>query len=183
MPDDPVIDPTANVIALNEAANRRQDDLRQETNRRIDTEIICLKDMAKLRADHVKEISDMRAAHQEKMALAESARLDSIRKVDVDAVATAAERSAAQAAVLAAQVQASRETLQALVTSTAATVAAQSTQQFNTLGERVTILERSQNLSAGRTGYSDPMRMVMVAVAASAASGFIVFVIQRALAN
>jgi hypothetical protein len=65
------IDPTANVIALNEAANKRQDDLRQAAEKLTDSKI----------ADLDKRITTS-ANHQRELAKAEAARLDSIRAVD-----------------------------------------------------------------------------------------------------
>ena len=52
----PLIDPSVNVKALNEAATRRQDDLRQATAALYDAKIA-----------HQKEISELRARHEEKM--------------------------------------------------------------------------------------------------------------------
>lgn len=69
----PVIDPTANVIALVEAGMKRQDDLRE------------------MEARHVREVAQLRADHERELRLAEAARLDAIRRVDVEATATAAE--------------------------------------------------------------------------------------------
>jgi len=78
----PVIDPTANVLALVEAANRRQDDLRVAE------------------AKHVREMVELRAQYDEKLRDKESERIDAIRLVDVGAVQRAAEVAAAQADAL-----------------------------------------------------------------------------------
>jgi hypothetical protein len=93
----PVIDPTKNVDALVEAAIRRQDDLRVAES------------------SHVRELLTLRASYEEKLRAQEAARIDAIRKVDVDAVARAAEVSAAQAQTLANQQQASAEALRGQV--------------------------------------------------------------------
>jgi len=81
-----VIDPTANVLSLVEAANKRQDDLRIAEARRVDEQM------------------ELRAYYTEKLADAEAKRLDAIRLVDVGAVSLANEKAGAQAAVLAKQV-------------------------------------------------------------------------------
>ena len=78
----PVVDPTANVLALVEAAVKRLDDLRA--------------------AD--KEMADLRERYDKELRSAESARIDAIRAVDVGAVNRAAEVSADLAATLANQV-------------------------------------------------------------------------------
>jgi len=89
----PVIDPTANVIAIIEAAIKRQDDLREAESR------------------HVREVAKLRAEYSMELRASEAARLDAIRKVDNEAVIRAAEVQAQQAQILASQVTTSAETL------------------------------------------------------------------------
>jgi hypothetical protein len=105
--NDPVVDPTANVRELVEAAIQRQDDLRESDSR------------------HVREIVALRAEYDEQLRKAETARIDAIRAVDVGAVNRAAEVAATQATTLAGQVAISAETLRAQVAAaaSAATVA------------------------------------------------------------
>jgi len=69
----PVIDPTANVIALVEAGMKRQDDLRN------------------MEAAHVREVMALRAEHEAEMRAAEKQRVDAVRAVDVAASDRAAE--------------------------------------------------------------------------------------------
>ena len=140
-----VDDPTANVIALVEANAHAADALRTADNRFSDAQHA-----------HLKEMSDLRACHAKDLDIAESKRIDAIRAVDVGAVATAAERAAQQATVLANQVGTSAETLRTLVASTAqgmAQVAAGFQSQVN---ERLALLERSQYKGEGRSGIADP---------------------------
>lgn len=61
----PVLDPTANVLALVAAAIKRQDDLRDQEAR------------------HVREMLSLRSQYEEKLRDKESARLDAIRTIDV----------------------------------------------------------------------------------------------------
>lgn len=92
-----VIDPTKNVDALVAAAIQRQDDLRE------------------MEAKHTRELNAMRDIHADQLRTSESARLDAIRSVDINAVQRAAEVSATQAATLAAQVTASADALRIAV--------------------------------------------------------------------
>jgi hypothetical protein len=62
--NDPVIDPSANVLDLVEAAVRRLDDLAERDR------------------THGKEMADLRADHAREMRVKEEERLDAIRKVD-----------------------------------------------------------------------------------------------------
>ncbi len=100
-------DPTANVIAIIEAAVKRQDDLRTSESL------------------HVREVAALRAAHANDLRIAETARIDAIRAVVAGAVNRAAEVSGTQAVTLAAQVATSAETLRTQVAAAAqaATVA------------------------------------------------------------
>lgn len=93
----PVVDPTKNVLDLVSAAIKRQDDLRESDNK----------------------IADLRDEHAKELRLAEAARIDAIRAVDVSAVKSAAEVQAAQANTLATQVATSAETLRTQVAATA----------------------------------------------------------------
>lgn len=148
----PIPDPTANVLALVEAAVQRLDDLRKES---VEARNIGL--------DHLKEIVTLRAEYTEKLTLAEAKRIDAIRAVDVNAVSVASERAAQAASILATQVQASAETLRALVASTAANQAQQSSQQYNQLSDRITILERGAYEGVGKTRVVDPQIADMAA--------------------
>lgn len=97
----PVIDPTKNVIELVAAAMLRQDDLREveKTNTR---------EVLKLQSDFHRELR-----------VSEKERLDAIRKVDVEAVATAAFAADARASTLAKQVTDSAEALRSQVSAAA----------------------------------------------------------------
>lgn len=95
------VDPTANVIALVKAGEKRADDLR----------------LSEIR--HRTEIDAIRADYDAKLRVAESSRIDAIRAVDVGAVNRAAEVSAAQALTLATQVATSAETLRTQVAAAA----------------------------------------------------------------
>jgi hypothetical protein len=151
----PAVDPTANVLQLVEAAQLRQDDLRNADSRR-------LEDLRIAETRRVDEVAELRANHIKELTAAEAKRIDAIRAVDVAAVATASERAAQQASVLANQVSTSAETLRILVASTA-TAQAQSQAQFSTqINERIALLEKSQYKGEGRSGISDPVMAELV---------------------
>ena len=86
-------DPTANVLRDIAASERRQDDLR------------------KAEGHHLREMIRRDREHARDLRLAEAARLDAIRVVDVNAVQRAAEVMAAQAQTLAAAVASTEATL------------------------------------------------------------------------
>lgn len=153
------IDPTENVKALTEAANTRQDDLRELNDRRIDAEIRImevqvggLEKIAVLRAKHAKEIRDL-----------ESRRLDAIRQVDVTAVKTEAERALAAISVLATTTATNAENLRNALTATAQTIATQTANTVSQITERIAALEKSSYEGAGKQAVADPMQAEMFA--------------------
>jgi len=102
-----VIDPTANVLQLVDAAVRRLDDLRASDN------------------TWLQKLNTMRDAHAMELREAESARIDAVRAIDVGAVQQASQVAATAASTLAAQVATSAETLrtQVAAAASAATIA------------------------------------------------------------
>lgn len=160
----PVIDPTANVLALVEAAVHRLDDLREADSRR-------LTELADMRALHENQLSRLR----EKLALAESRRIDAIRAVDVNAVAIASAEARQQASVLANEVTKSAETLRSLVATTDAARAASLTAILQPLSDRVSLLEKSQYQIAGKTtGIGALWGWIIGAAGAAAATASVI---------
>ena len=144
-----VVDPTANVLALVEAANRRQDDLRVAEARRSD-------DLREAEARRLDEQATIRAGHEKELREAEAKRIDAIRAVDVNAVAVASERAAEQANVLATQLAASADALRTLVASTATTVATSQDRLATSLTDRLTTREQAGAEGKGRSAFTDP---------------------------
>ena len=148
-----VIDPTANVLALVEAAVSRLNDLRavdvESTHELRAADNHRNDELRVAESRRLTEIAALHALYGEKLSIGESKRIDAIRAVDVAAVATAADRSAQQAQVLATQVAASAETLRGLVATTAATVATQLSTIATQLTERIAALEKAQYESKG----------------------------------
>lgn len=148
-------DPTGNVLQLVDAANRRQDDLREAESRRVNEQMA------------------LRAEYDEKLRDAEAKRIDAIRAVDVNAVGVASERAAQQATVLANQVAASAETLRALVATTASANAQQLAQITTQFTDRLALLEKAQYEGTGKQSVADPqMAGLLLEIKALRESGF-----------
>jgi hypothetical protein len=133
-----VVDPTANVLGLVEAANRRQDDLREAEARRMD-------ELRRQESLWMMKLLDLRSDHAEELRIAEAKRIDAIRAYDTNAVAVAAQRSSDQASVLASQVAQSTEAMRALVART-----------DQALSTRISALELSASQQQGRSARDDP---------------------------
>lgn len=138
-----VVDPTANVLQLVEAAIQRQDDLRE------------------VEAKHIREIMGMQVNYQEKLALKETARIDAIRAVDVGAVNRAAEVASTQAATLATQVATSAETLRNQVAATATVAEAKLAAALVPLQESIADLRRAQYEAQGQKAQVGDTRLNM----------------------
>lgn len=143
--NEPVVDPTKNVLELVAAANQRQDDLREAENKFWAAAIEHVKEMAALREEHLQQIGSL-----------ESKRIDAIRQVDVLAVNTAADRQSQAIATLATQTATNAETLRAMVATTATTIATQTAQTVAGITERISSLEKSSYIGSGRQAMADP---------------------------
>jgi hypothetical protein len=145
--NNPVVDPSQNVLALVDAANRRQDDLRdaQETLR-----------LEQL--NHIRDVVELTAEHSKELRIAESARIDAIRAVDQGNVTRASEVAAAQATALAAQLQVSAEALRAQVEATRITTADTLAAALSPIQNDVAVLREVQFRQQGeRTAGDDPV--------------------------
>jgi hypothetical protein len=136
----PVIDPTANVRELVEAA------------------VVRLNDLAEKDGEHRREIDSIRQQHaaeiralQRDLREAETARIDAIRAVDVGAVQRAAEVQADVATALANQVALSAETLRNTVSETATAGATALAQALDPLQKAIDDLRRAQYEAQGRS--------------------------------
>lgn len=141
----PVIDPTANVISLNEAAQKRQDDLREAHQRFVDAELKHVREIGGLRAEHAKEIRQL-----------ETERLNSIRAVDVAGGEREAKRALDAVQALAATSATNTETLRNAVTSSATAIAKQTAETFAEVSARLAALERSSYEGKGKEAVTDP---------------------------
>lgn len=155
------IDPTENVKALSAAANQRQDDLRQLNNERLAAEYRIL-------VEKVEGLEKRLASHTEhskEVRQLETERVNAIRQVDVLAQNTAAERALVAIQTLAMQTTAERETLRNLVTTSAATLAAQNSQDLARINEAISALQKSSYEGAGKgAGAKNTVTYAVIAV-------------------
>jgi hypothetical protein len=148
----PVIDPTANVIALSEAASQRQDDLREANNIRIDAEL------KRVDADikHLKEMAELRAQHYKELAELESSRLNAIRQVDVSANENSSKSIVAEIRTLAATTASNAENVRTSVANTATVMAKQLSDTVAGMNQRLENLEKRSYTGEGKHLLADP---------------------------
>jgi len=159
----PVVDPTANVLALSEASNKRQDDLRGAFNELQDEKIKRLEDanrhlqqVSDIRSSHQDSIGRLREEYQEKIAHAESGRLDSIRQVDREEVAKTAVSANTAITTLAKQTTDLATTLQKTVADTAQAAETRNSTQYTDVNKRLSALELSSSEGKGKQAIVDP---------------------------
>ncbi|HEV8216973.1 MAG TPA: hypothetical protein VGP95_14095 [Gemmatimonadaceae bacterium] len=141
----PVIDPTENVIALNEAANKRQDDLRQGA-----------KELSDAKIAHQKEIGDLRATHAKETRTFDNDRWDKIRSVDMaNAAATATQILQAVNTNAAAQ-ERTAQTLRDQVATTATAAENRQAAFAADMVKRLSAVELSMSKGEGKQQIADP---------------------------
>lgn len=164
-------DPTQNVQNLLAAAVVRIDDLfaaeqlrldglrtaeiRRVDERRVDETLRVNEAIAAERL-RVNEVMAITSKYEALLREAEANRINAIRAVDVAAVATAAERAATSATILATQVQVQAETLRSLVATTQTASDLRFAQVTSGQTERIAALEKAFNVSTGRETRDDP---------------------------
>lgn len=139
----PVVDPTANVLGLVEAAVTRLNELRMAEVKRQD-------DLRLSESAHLREMAGLRAEHATDMREAEAKRIDAIRAVDVAAVQRAAEVSAAQAQTLATQVAVSAEALRGQVSAAASAQSAALAAALDPIQKDIAELRKAQYEAQGQ---------------------------------
>lgn len=144
-------DPSANVLQLVGNATKYLEDLHKQGQQ----------------ADKERLESAIVASQRERSA--ESERINSLRLVDVQAVATANDRAIKQAEVLATQVAASAEALRILVAQTASTIANQLAEVTNQLISRIAALEKAQYEGVGKAGMTEALPAAVQALQAAVA--------------
>jgi hypothetical protein len=152
-PSIPLIDPTANVIKLVDAAIARQDDLRRVEFKRIDDlrlqQIAFDKEIAGVTLQGQKDLSLAESRRIDALTLAESRRIDALLAAATNNVALAAEKSSAQAATLATQVISSAEALRNQVATTTAATTSQIATMRESLEKRLALVEQNQYQGVG----------------------------------
>lgn len=147
-----VIDPTANVIALTDAAVTRLDDLAFLQAQLVDEKIKRLE----IAAIYTDKIAVLRAEHTKEMRESESKRLDAVRATDVAAVSTAATQAQAAITALASTATSTAETLRNQVASTALTIANQTDRIVSPILDRIATLEKLSYTGLGKQAVVDP---------------------------
>jgi len=157
----PVIDPTKNVLDLTDAANKRQDDLREMYNRfieasiqRLDETVRRVEQVSELRAEHAREISLVHQAHDREIHKMEQDKLAAFRASDEMARITEANRSLAAIQVV-----------ERTLNSTATALASQNAENNVEVNRRLAALEKSSYEGAGKgTGARSTVTYVVLAV-------------------
>lgn len=134
----PVIDPTENVKALNEAGLERQDDLRNETQKGLRREMRWIREEMRLRSMYEAELRSK-----------ESERLDAIRQRDNEQVTNASEVQRGVATTLAATVDRSAEAMRSSQAVAASTIATTLDAKIAPLTSAIGDLQRFQFESGG----------------------------------
>lgn len=137
--NDPVIDPTANVLRDIASERRRYDDLFEIESKWRDKE-----------AQWRDKESELRAQHTKDMRQAETDRIDAIRAVDVGAVQRAAEVQAQQAEALRQSQVETAEALRQQVATTAIAFEAKLDAKTDPLQKRIDDLSRAQYEAQGQ---------------------------------
>lgn len=138
-----VVDPTANVLQLVEAAMQRQDDLRGESNRR-------QSDLDKQERRHRLELRDLESKYRDAQQAAESRRLDALLAAQNSAAALTATRAEATATALAERVDNSAKTLATSVEATAKAFQTAVDATAKAFSERISPLEQLRFEQGGR---------------------------------
>lgn len=144
-----VIDPTANVIRDINAAVRRLDDLANKESKfniRLHKQEVY---SARQENRHLREIVHIKSEYQTKIAKAESRRINAIRAVDVQAVASARLEAEGRATALASQVALSAEAMRVQVAASAAAAATALLGEIGPLKKDIADLRQVQYETAG----------------------------------
>jgi hypothetical protein len=138
-----VVDPTANVLDLVEAAVKRIDDLRESEIRRLDA-------LREAGERHFTEMTRTRSHFENQLRLAETQRIDAIRAVDVAAVIQQASAAETRATALAAQVAASAEAMRNQVQAAAQAAATALAAALEPIIKDIADLRRAQYEAQGQ---------------------------------
>lgn len=159
----PVVDPTKNVLDLVRALERRLDDVSNLTNKGIEDrfryreEITNLQSaITDLKTSHNAEITKLRGDYQQRADDKESERIDAIIVSDRAAAKNEVDRSQKAVDTVATLQTATAETLRSAVATTAAGIATQFAQTTSALVERIAALEKASYTGQGRSTVADP---------------------------
>jgi hypothetical protein len=147
----PVVDPTANVLDLVAAGNQRQDDLRAMEGAHIRDLIGLRAGEAERRITATQYVDGLRDEHAKELRIAEAARIDAIRAVDVGNVQQAAEVQANAQSILANQVAAAAEAMRTQVAAAASAAAVALGAALEPIQKDIQDLRKAQYEAQGKT--------------------------------
>lgn len=156
-----LIDPTKNVLDLVNAANKRQDDLREMHDRCIAAEIEVVKETVRW----MEKLSDAHQAHDREIHLMEQQKLAAFRASDEAARITEAERTLAAVQLVARSAETTANDIRAVLNTTASTLANANAARDLEYNQRVAALEKSSYEGAGKgTGAKNLWGIMAVGV-------------------
>jgi len=168
----PVIDPTKNVLDLVDAANRRQDDLREMHNRFLEAEFRRLEEtvrrveqLSELRAEFAREVSLIHQSHDREIHKMEQDKLAAFRQSDEAARLTEAARTQAAVDLVARSAETAASAIRADLSTTATALANSVAARDVELNNRVSALEKSSYEVAGKgAGTKNTVTYAIIAV-------------------
>lgn len=160
--NEPVVDPTKNVLELVAAANRRQDDLRDAAKELSDTKHNHQKELMRIERETQKDTERKNCAHAKELRKAESQRLDAIRRVDREDANKRAADAQTAIATLAKGTSDAAEALRQVVATSERAVTAQRTADTAEINKRVGALELSSSEGKGKQAVADPALVELV---------------------
>lgn len=149
--NNPVIDPTKNVLREVDLAVKRLDDLRR-AEKELVTESLT----------HAKEIGALRADHATVLRLADAERQEAIRQVDREDVNKTSLAAQTAITALAKQTTDISTTLAKAVTDTASAVESRQASFADVITKRISALELAQSEGRGKQAVSDPQVTAML---------------------
>ncbi len=152
------VDPTENVKSLSEAANKRQDDLRDALgilqvarNETLTARVDAAERIMQIRKEHSDEIGSLIKQHGDEMSAAHAANDRAMHAADQDTMNE-----------LRTSITTGIESLRSALGVTAARIESANLERFNQLSERLRELERSYSEAKGAERVSDPMMSTLI---------------------
>lgn len=141
---------------LQDANNRRLDELQKAETKRMDEVGVLQKIRTEEGLKHISEMDKLRHEHTADLADKDAINLEKIRQIDVlarDEKAAAGERATQALAVKSTE---DADNIRKQVDSTATSIATSTGLQFDRMNNRITTLEQSKSLAEGRGMIADP---------------------------
>lgn len=160
--NDPVADPSVNVLDLFAAGNRRQDDLRDAAKELSDCKHNHQKELMRNARETAKCSATKDRVHQKEMRKAEAGRLDAIRRVDREDANKRAADAQTAIATLAKGTSDAAEALRQQVASVEKAVTSQRISDTAEITKRVGALELAGSEGRGKQAVTDPAMLELV---------------------